>query len=156
MFLYLSGTVVEIKASLFEKRIILCMISHINQQYPLTLQYHPLFHALLEPAILTSIPLRLCNLTVTIRNTSIHSFILYRPFEETFTPFTSDDPIVQPCSLIFADHTDHGLVLLFSTLPHIAGRRGFVHPGVHGRHAEQWRKWRRRHEVQSLHLLVGG
>lgn len=82
----------------------------------LTLQYHPLFYALLEPAILAPIPLRLRYLTISIRHTRIHPPILHSSLEETLATLTGDYAVVETGCLVLADHADHGLFLFFCCL----------------------------------------
>lgn len=52
----------------------------------ITLKDHSLFNALLEPAVLTSIPLRFCNFAGTVGDASVHPPILNGSFKEPFAP----------------------------------------------------------------------
>jgi len=77
-----------------------------------SLENHTLLNALLEATILTSVALRLCYLTVAIRDARIHTPVLYRAFEETFTSLTGDDTVVQASRPVLTNHADHWLFLL--------------------------------------------
>lgn len=52
--------------------------------FPNRLQNHTLFDALLEPAILTPVPLRLRNFAASLRHACVHPSVLHSPLEEAF------------------------------------------------------------------------
>lgn len=78
----------------------------------LTLQDHSLLDALLEPAILASISLRLRYLTVAVRHARVHPPVLHGPFKKSLASLTRDNPVVQTGGFVLADHAYHGLFLL--------------------------------------------
>lgn len=77
------------------------------------LQHHSLLNALFEATILTPIALRLCNLAGPICYARVHASILYCTFEESLAALTCDDTVVQTSSLVFTDHTNKWLFVLF-------------------------------------------
>lgn len=82
----------------------------------LTLQHHPLLYALLEPAVLAPVPLRLRDLAVAVRHARVHPPVLHRPLEEALAALAGDDAVVQARRLVLADHADHRLLLLLRRL----------------------------------------
>ena len=73
----------------------------------------------LEATKLTTIPLRLVYLAISVRHTSVDSLVLDSSLEESFASFTSDDPVMETSCLVFTNIADHGLVVL---LDHSIGR----------------------------------
>lgn len=51
-----------------------------------TLKNHSLFYALLEPAVLASVSLRLRDFTHAVCDTRVHPSVLYCPLEKPFAP----------------------------------------------------------------------
>ncbi len=89
-------------------------------------QHHSFVEALLEPAVLAPVPLRLVDLTVAVRNAVVDALVLNGALEEAFAsatktmlqyscpyahimsplPLASDDTIVKTRGLVLADHAD--------------------------------------------------
>ena len=71
------------KAAKFEN----CLLQIIGGAFQFnTCKNHAHLEAFLKAAELTSIPVRLVDLTVSIANACVHSFVLYCSFEESLTP----------------------------------------------------------------------
>ena len=70
-----------------------------------TCKDHAFLKTLLESTVLTTIALGFVNLTISIRYAGIYSFVLNSSFEETFTSFTCDDPIMKTSGSVLTYHT---------------------------------------------------
>lgn len=119
-----------------------------------TLQNHPLLDALLKPAVLTPVPLRLRDLAVPVRHARVHPPVLHGPLEEPLAPLARDDPVVEPRRLILADHAYHRLLLVVALL-RPAHRRLAHRSRLRLAPRVQHRRSHRRSQVQRLELLIG-
>lgn len=80
--------------------------------YKLTLKFHANVEAFLEAAKGTSLPLSFVDMTRSLCYASVHFLILYGSFEETFTRFTSEQPVMIAADFV----TTHGAKLLDDVL----------------------------------------
>lgn len=82
----------------------------------LTCQHHAFLETFLEAAVLTTIALGFVNLTVSISDARVNSFVLNGSLEETFTSFAGYDTIMKTSSTIFAYHTGQYFFILMAGL----------------------------------------
>lgn len=121
------------------------------------MQNHSLLYALLEAAVLASVPLRFGDLAVPVRHARVHPPVLHGPLEESFAAFARDNAVVQAGGLVLANHTNHRLLLLLPLFVLFTSRRLAKAHDLHLRRLAAvgvLRYGSSRGEVESLRLLA--